>query len=289
MPAFPEIDTANPVVVANRIRELLHGIDPHGDLTFFDNVFDDMLRMFEGRFGDYRPIDLRYHDLQHTLQASLCMAEIMAGRNRARATPAFTWRHVELGMAAVLLHDAGYLMTAADGEGTGAKFTYTHVLRSAAVAASHLPRHGVKRDELDVIVNAIRCTGPTSEIDRLPFPSETHTLLGCCVSTADYLGQMEASDYPDELGILFEEFAESDDYLGIPLDERLFTSAQDLQQKTVGFWYDLVLPKLEKEYRGVYRYLTDPFPNGENHYLKAIERNLEIIQGRISALAPTDS
>lgn len=288
MLSFPEIDTANPEVVANRIREILREIDPHGDLSLFDGVFEDVQQMFEGRFGDYRPVDLRYHDYQHTLQASLCMAEILAGRDRARATPAFSWRHIQIGMAAILLHDSGYLMTAADGGGTGAKFTYTHVLRSAAVAASQLPRHGVTHAELDGVVNAIRCTGPASQIDRLPFQSETHILLGCCVSTADYVAQIAASDYPDELGILYEEFSESDDYLGIPVDQRPFSSAEDLQQKTPGFWHDFVLPKLEKEYRGVYRYLADPFPDGENPYLKAIERNLEIIEGRIRALAPTD-
>lgn len=289
MYSFPEIDTKDPHVVAGRIRELLRGIDPHADFTLIDAVFEDVQLMFEGRFGDYRPINLRYHDFQHTLQASLCMAEILAGRDRARATPAFSWRHVELGMAAILLHDAGYLMTAADGGGTGAKYTYTHVLRSAAVAASQLPRHGVTRDELDVIVNAISCTGPTSDIDRLPFHSEPHILIGCCVSSADYLAQMAADDYPDELGILFEEFTASDDYLNVPADQRMFSSAEDLQQKTPGFWYHFVLPKLEKEYRGVYRYLADPFPDGENPYIKAIERNLGVIEERNRALAPTDS
>ncbi len=286
MQSFPDVDTRDHVAVVGEIRRLLLNIEPQGNLGLIEGVFEDVRCMFNGEFGDYRPVDLRYHDYQHTLQASLCMAEILAGRDRARAAPHFSWRQIELGMAAILLHDAGYLMTAADGGGTGAKFTYTHVLRSAAVAASQLPRHGVARDELDVVVNAISCTGPASNIKHLPFQNDVDALIGCCVSSADYLAQIAASDYPEELEILFGEFSESDDYLGVPKDKRMFASAADLIRKTPGFWEHFVLPKLEKEYRGVYRYLADPFPDGPNPYLIAIDKNLEIIKQRISMLAP---
>jgi hypothetical protein len=286
--SFPEVDTRDAAAVVGRIHELLSDIDPQGDLTLFDRVFEDVQLMFHGQFGDYRPIDLRYHDYQHTLQATLCMAEILAGRAKSQDTPQFTWRQVELGMAAILLHDSGYLKTAADGEGTGAKFTYTHVLRSAAVAASQLPRHGVHREEIDMVVNAIRCTGLTSDINRLPFHGETETLVGCCVSTSDYLAQMAADDYPDELEILYEEFTESDDYLGVPKASRMFSSPADLIRKTPGFWQHVVLPKLEQDYRGVYRYLADPSPDGPNPYLEAIERNMKIINKRITTLAPDE-
>jgi len=286
MQSFPDVDTRDEGAVAARIRELLLGIEPKGDLSRFDQVFEDARKLFHGEFGDYRPVDLRYHDYQHTLQASLCMAEILAGRDRAKGTPHFSWRQLELGMIAILLHDAGYLMTAADGGGTGAKFTYTHVLRSAAVAASQLPRYGATSEEIDVVVNAISCTGPNSDIDKLPFKNEPDLLLGCCVSTADYLAQMAAEDYPEELEILFEEFEESDNYLNVPRDKRMFHSPEDLIRKTPGFWHQFVLPKLEKEYRGVYRFLAAPFPDGPNPYIGAIDRNLKIIEERTRTLAP---
>lgn len=287
MPTFPDVDTRDPVAVSIRIREHLLGIDPTGDLHLFERVFEDVQNLFAGKLGDYRAIDLQYHDFQHTLQASLCMAELLAGRHRAQATPRFSWRQNMLGMAAILMHDSGYLRTAADGEdGTGAKFTYTHVLRSAAVAASLLPRHGVKLAEVDVVVNAIQCTGPSAEIQKLPFESESELLIGTSVTTADYLSQMAAEDYPDELAILYRELDESDDYVGTPQAERFFSSAEDLIRKTPGFWQDFVLPKFENDFHGVYRYLASPFPDGHNPYLDAVERNMKIIQERIATLAP---
>lgn len=272
-----------------RIRQILLGIESQGDLTLFNRIYDDVGRMFRGEFGDYRPIDLKYHDYQHTLQASLCMAELLAGRDRTRAAPHLSWRQIELGMTAVLLHDSGYLTTAADGDGTGAKYTYTHVLRSSAVAASLLPRYGVKPHEMELVLNAIRCTGPSANINTLEYENESDLIICASVTTADYLGQLAAQDYPDELEFLYHEFKESDDYQGVPADQRLFQSATDLIRKTPNFWRNFVLPKLEKDFRGVYRYLSTPFPDGSNPYIVAIERNMEIIERQIAELAPESS
>lgn len=286
MTTFPDVDTRDAEAVSARIREHLRTIDQNGDLTLFENTFELIGEMFRGNVGDFKAIDLTYHDYQHTLQASLCMAELLAGRNRAEVTTPFTWRQCMLGMAAILMHDCGYLKTAADGGGTGAKFTYTHVTRSAATAASLLPNYGVTVGEIDVVVNAIRCTGPNSQITALPFLSETDELIGACVTTADYFGQMAADDYPDELAILYRELEESDDYVGTPRDQRMFSSAEDLIRQTPGFWRNFVLPKFETDFRGVYRYLATTYPDGPNRYIDAVERNMVKINERIATLAP---
>lgn len=277
---FPKVDTRDASAVSTRIRELLLTIEPAADFTFFDKLFAEVGTMFRGGFGDFQPIDLKYHDYQHTLQATLCLAELMVGRHLAGALPRYAWRHVELGIAAILLHDSGYLKTRSDGEGTGAKYTYTHVLRSAAVAASQLPRFGLNADEVEIVLGAIRCTGPTATVEEQHYNNDADLLLGCCVATADYLSQMAASDYPDELEILFNEFEESDDYLSVPQAHRLFQSAEDLIARTPCFWRKVVLPKLENDFRGVYHFLANPYPDGNNPYVEAIEKNIVIISNR---------
>ena len=94
---------------------------------------------------------------------------------------------------------------------------------------------------------------------------------------------MAAVDYPEELGILFNEFKESDDYLQIPESRRMFKSPDDLKSKTPGFWRHVVLPKLQDDFQGAFRYLARPFPAGVNPYLVAVERNIEIIATQPSA------
>lgn len=275
---FPSIDTKDPAAVAKAVRETQARLYPGRDPALVDRIFAEVGEMFTGRYLDYQAIDLGYHDFQHTLQATLCMTELAAGRHDSGDGPPCTARHFELGLAAVLLHDTGYLKLRSDTAGTGAKYTFTHVLRSCAVAASYLPDLHFTMEEIDVVLGAIRCTGPTANIKRLFFRGDAERLIGCCVATADYLGQMAAGDYPDELAILFREFQESDDFLHIPPERRIFRSPEDLIAKTPAFWRKIVLPKLQGDFEAVYRYLARPYPYGTNLYLEAIERNLAKIE-----------
>ena len=150
--------------------------------------------------------------------------------------PALSARHFEIGFAAALYHDTGYLKMRSDSIGTGAKYTYCHVLRSCALAVSCLPRRGFNLDEIDIVLGAIRRTAPAPPGSVGRFHSVEERFLSNAVATADYVAQMAAEDYPDELAILFAEFAESDDYIGLPAHRRTFKSAADLAMRTPAFW-----------------------------------------------------
>jgi hypothetical protein len=200
--------------------------------------------------------------------------QLLEGRCRAKTTPALTPRHFELALASALLHDTGYLKLRSDREGTGAKYTLVHVIRSCAYAASYMPSLGFNSDEVDAVVSAIRCTGPRSNIAHLQFAGEIEHFLGCALATADYLGQMAAPDYVDEIAFLYAEFEESDNYFNIPRELRLYRSVRDLIAKTPVFWEKFVLPKLNSDFLGVYRFLADPYPGGPNPYIAAVEQNM---------------
>ncbi|MDD2764640.1 MAG: hypothetical protein PHE83_11760 [Opitutaceae bacterium] len=247
---------------------------PGADTTLIDTLFRDVEDMFHGRYLDYLPLDMRYHDFEHTLQAVLCFVQLLEGRYRAKVTPALSQRQFELAIAAVLLHDTGYLKLRSDSEGTGAKYTYVHVIRSCSFAASYLPTLGFNDEEVESVVAAIRCTGPRSNITQLHFSGEVEHFIGCALATADYLGQMAAPDYVDELAFLYAEFEESDNFFNIPREKRLFRSVRDLIAKTPVFWEKFVLPRITHDYLGIYRYLADPYPGGPNAYLQAIEQNM---------------
>ena len=185
-----------------------------------ERLFRDVESMFSGRYLDYAKIDTPYHDFQHTLQVTLCLVEMLLGRHRAGVEPLISPRQFELGIAAALLHDTGYLKLKSDSEGTGAKYTFTHVLRSCAVASSYLPTQGVTLDELDGVLGAIRCTNPSTNIRKLYFQHPTEGIIGCAVATADYLGQMSAPDYLEQLPLIYAEFEESDDFAGVAREHR---------------------------------------------------------------------
>lgn len=259
----------------------LHRTAPGAPVVLIEQVSRLVGDLFTGAQPDYQAADLRYHNLAHTLLATQCFIDLAAGRVQHRAAPAFSAREFSLGYAAIMMHDTGYLKTRDDVVGSGAKYTHSHVTRSAEMARRFLPALGCTPAEIEGIVNAIACTGLSSRIDSIAFASPIERLTGCMVATADYLGQMSDPDYPEKLPALFAEFEEANDFNRVPPEQRPFRSAQDLQLKTPGFWMGFVLPRLERDYEGVHRLLA--LPDGTNPYLEAVERNLATIAAHAAA------
>lgn len=280
---FPPVDTKNASAVKAFVEETFARMFPGGDPAWIKTIFRDVVRLFRGKHPDFSAIDVAYHDLEHTFQATVCMARLLEGRHRAKVEPQLGARQFVLAISGVLLHDTGYLKLRSDTAGTGAKYTFCHVLRSCAFAASYLPTLGAGEHEVEAVLGAINCTGPTKEIRRVHFREPVDRIIGCALATADYLGQMAALDYPDELDILFNEFHESDEFAHVPTAERMFRTARDLKEDTPKFWRKFVLRKLESECQAVYRFLADPYPHGPNPYLDAVERNIAEIKRRNAA------
>ncbi|MDB6170186.1 MAG: hypothetical protein JWM88_3050 [Verrucomicrobia bacterium] len=282
-PMLNSVDTKSPTEVAVLSLRVFHELFPGAEVALLSQAFADIEKLFSGRHPGYRPIDLGYHNLEHTLQATVCLTYLLEGAQKSGEATPITARQYELAVLTALLHDTGYLKIRSDESGTGAKYTLTHVLRSCAFAASYLPTIGVEDHEIGGILGAINCTGPSNEIGRLGFNNPTDKFIGCAMATADYLGQMAAPDYPDKLDILYGEFLESDNFLSMPEQRRLFKSPEDLTRKTPDFWAKFIRPRLENQLERVYRFLARPFPHGPNVYLEAVERNIEIVRQRIAA------
>ena len=190
-------------------RAMFRGAD---DL-FVPQIFGHwVIDCFTGRYGDYQPVDARYHDFEHTLQGTLCMARIWCmgaiGQMPSLGSPK---RMFELGMLAILLHDTGYLKKKRDFAGTGAKYTAVHVGRSAEFAKDHYsPKKAFCRAKFFLVQNMILCTGINAALDKIPFQSELEKIVGFVSEPLkDLLGQMAADDYVEKLPVLYAEFDEA--------------------------------------------------------------------------------
>jgi HD superfamily phosphodiesterase len=281
---FPPVITRDPAAVENAVREIFLTLFPKADAQFVPRIFDWAGDVFGGRYGDYQPIDARYHDLEHTLQGALCMARLLQCRHAAQAIPALPQRTVELGLIAILFHDTGYLKTRDDLVGTGAKFTVTHVDRSCEFAAKFLAEKNFLAREIVSVQHMIRCTGVDAALGHLQFQDEAERVTGHILGTADLLGQMAADDYVDKLPVLFAEFAEAAAFTkGKPSFILMFNSAADLLKKTPAFWDNYVKLKLTRDFSGQFRYLNQPQPDGNNHYLERIESNMARVRQQLAA------
>jgi hypothetical protein len=280
---FDPVLTKDPTAVEFEVQSAYLSMFPGGDRLFVPRVFGWMLDCFSGGYRDYQAVDARYHDFEHTLQGTLCMARLLRGRHSVGAEPRLTQRMVELGILAILLHDTGYLKRRDDVDGTGAKYTVIHVTRSADFAAQLLGEKGFRDGEVLAVQNMIHCTGVDADLTVIPFQSEMEKVTGFALGTADLLGQMAAEDYVDKLPILYSEFAEAMRYSkGETHFIGAFSSASDLMRKTPGFWEKFVLVKLDKDFGGVHRFLNDS-SSGRNEYLERVEANMERLKTKLMA------
>lgn len=295
---FGPVDTRMPNEVEAHVRSIHRALFPAADPSFIALAFDWASQCFNGRYADYQAIDARYHDFEHTLQGTLCLARLLYGWHEAEAEaePAggggggrvpLAERQFELALLGILFHDSGYLKKRADLEGTGAKYTYIHVARSADFAASFLAGKGYSTDDIASIRHMISCTGVNADLASIPFRDATERRLGYALATADLLGQMAAHDYVDKLPILFQEFAEAQGQrIGAAGGRRVYRTVDELLTNTRAFWDDYVRPKIERDFEGMYRYLNDPYPDGPNSYLQRIEQNLHRLDEKIRRQCP---
>ncbi len=285
---FGPVDTRIPQEVEAQVRCIHRALYPGADATFVALAFDWASQCFNGRYADYQAIDARYHDFEHTLQGTLCLARLLHGWDEVErgtgghASQPITPRLFELALLAILFHDSGYLKKRSDPEGTGAKYTYIHVARSADFAAGFLAGKGYSPEDIAAVRHMISCTGVNADLAAIPFRDETERRLGYALATSDLLGQMAAHDYVDKLPILFQEFAEAAAHRpgeGGPL--RSYQNVDQLMRNTRSFWSDYVRPKIDRDFGGIYRYLNSPYPEGPNPYLVRIEQNLHRLDEKI--------
>jgi hypothetical protein len=284
------VSTKDPTAVAKEVQASYLAMFPQGDRMFVPNAFGSAAECFTGRYADYQAVDTDYHDFEHTLQGALCMVRILHGRQMATVQPALTERIFQLGLLAILLHDTGYLKKRDDMEGTGAKYTATHVNRSTEFAARFLSEKGYHLNDIHAVQNMIRCTGVDATLSNIPFQDDLEKIVGHALGTADLLGQMAADDYVEKLPILYDEFAEAG-HNAPPKSSvvSMFSSAKDLLKKTPDFWDKYVKHKLDRDFGGVFRFLNEPYPGGTNFYMDKIESNILYLRDVISSEENTTS
>ncbi|MDP4625602.1 MAG: HD domain-containing protein [Akkermansiaceae bacterium] len=275
------INTENPSAVAEALTAIFVVAGADDIIPRIQKAVADVGKMFEQGWTGYQPIDMEYHDLDHTLQVTMCMVYLLKGRSERFIQPELGVDDWELAILSALLHDTGFLKETGDNTGTGAKYTFVHEKRSCNFASKYLSATGMSASKIEDICCAISCTGPRNRIADVTFQREEARQIALLLVTADYLAQMSAADYLEKLPRLYMEFVEAFEHENVPPEQRPYQSLEQLLGMTAGFWENFVQPLLEGETEGVYHYLS---PEGmPNPYLIAIEDNLTELECRLQA------
>lgn len=265
------VNMEDPESVFSEVRQIGLMISDQFAYELVDNVFGDIVRLFQGEYPGYRRCTTEYHNLKHTTDTLLAMARLMHGAFEAGEN--FTGEEVNLGLICALMHDTGYIQTLDDDVGTGAKHTLIHIDRSIAFMDNYIAARGFSKQHFKDYSKILRCTGLGSKIERIRFPSRPVELLGKMLLAADLLGQMADRTYLEKLLFLFYEFREGG-VMG-------YSSELDLLKKTIDF-YLMTQRRFAGELGGVNRYMRCHFKVRWNLdrdlYREAIEKNMSYLK-----------
>ncbi len=283
---YPCIDSSDPRAVAHEVQRTYLAMFPGADLLFVPRVFGWANDCFAGQYQGYQAVDALYHDFRHTLEVTLCMIRLLHRRHLLRVSPEVDQHYFELGLLAILFHDTGYLKKHGDTEGTGAKYTLIHVDLSGQFAERLMAEKGFPPEAAQAVKRMIHCTGVSININSIPFANPAERIVGFALGTADFLGQMAADDYVEKLPELYQEFEESARFFaGKIAPAAQYKSVQDLLSKTPSFWEHYVLPKLQNDFQGLYRFLSNPYPDGPNDYVQRVEANIARLKNQVPEMA----
>jgi hypothetical protein len=277
-PERVSLDNADDVM--EEIKNIILLIYRKFNFNEFEQVFKDVLKLFNGYYPGYRRCNTVYHDLSHTLDCLLITAKLIHGACLNGIV--FTQRDVTLGLISALLHDTGYIQAVEDNTGTGAKYTVCHIERSIEFMKKYFHDNGFPSKYLTICSDFLRCTGLDVKISEIKFQSKEHEILGQILGTADLIGQMANENYLEKLPHLYDEFREG----GVPG----YSDKFELLKKTPAFW-EMVKKRLVNELGHVDRYLRDYlrvlWGINQDLYRQAIDRNMERLQAFLAAPRPT--
>ena len=259
----------NPDEVFNETKKIFSYHYSDESFLKIEHIYKMMNSLYSGTFTGYRYCNTEYHDFNHINHVLLVTARIIDGLNIYEGTFDET-KAVNL-LIASLLHDTGYIQEADDTEGTGAKYTNTHVYRSIEFIKKNHKILNLLEEDIPAIASMIECTSMTSDpIDQL---SGEELLSGAIIATADIIGQMSDRMYLEKLLFLYYEFVEAGiDGYNTAFDilrktHKFYQATKDRLNGKLCAFYDLT------KYHFKVRYNID-----ENLYITSIENQINYLQ-----------
>jgi len=265
------LDNTNPETIYHFVKNLFTENYPEVDFSSITTAFFKVKDLFNGNFKDFAACNTPYHNYPHTLDVFLTTARILDG---------YLQEHPEHStvlstncLLAALFHDVGYIMKKDDHQGTGAKFTRTHVDRSVNFIMEYYGDFELHIDILASMGRMIKSTHLAYDFNSIEFNNDAEKITAAILSSADLVGQMSNRDYLERLLFLYYEFREAN----IPGYETEF----DILRKTLAF-YEMTKDRLKTTLMNISQYAQNHFKlrnNIDNDlYHQAILRQINYLK-----------
>jgi hypothetical protein len=212
-PGMAETQLANlvqmesPLAVLDEAITIITLFAPDADLLAIRSAFNQTVSLYQGAWKDTNGCNTDYHNLKHITDCFLAMVRPFHGAKEMGLR--FSSRQVSRGLVAALLHDVGYLQNSEDTDGSGAKFTLSHVRRSMDFVQRHFIAFGLQESDINACMTMIHSTDLNCDAGSIPYPDKTTEQVGKMLAAADLLAQMADRTYLEKLLFLSHELDEA--------------------------------------------------------------------------------
>ena len=240
------VKVSSPAAVRNEVRKIFESTWPGASFDQVWLAFYDFERLFGGLMPGFEGCDTVYHDTQHSLDMSLCMARLLGSHDQqANERSKLGPERATVGMIVALFHDSGYLRNSDDESVmNGAEHTIWHITRSADFLRSYLACSGMA-SAVSVATDIVHFTGYEKDLNQIDLDDPKDYLLGHMIGTADLLVQMADRCYLEKcrdrlyLEFVLAGIAITEDEAGI---KRVFyQSGVDLLRQTPDFYRNIAM------------------------------------------------
>ncbi|HEU5398167.1 MAG TPA: hypothetical protein VFV77_02715 [Gammaproteobacteria bacterium] len=275
------IRVSDPAAVGTAVVELYGELYPRQSVRALETAFTDFTRMYRGEDPRFHGCETTYHDTQHSLDVTLALMRHIDGYERAsRPSDRLGARRAAVGVITALYHDVGYLRSTRDRRHRhGAEYTLTHVSRGGHFLGDYLDQLGLG-NEAQVASHMIHYTGYERDINRIDLGDERYTRLGHLLGTSDLTAQMADRCYLEKCrDRLYDEFVMGGMAVRRLPDGKvqvLYSSPQDLLQKTPGFYAKVISDRLEGTFAGAHAYAANHF-GGQSLYMESVRNNMRYL------------
>jgi hypothetical protein len=196
-----------PNAVLNEIYKIFTFYYPPKFFKIVKKSYQLIEELYSGNFPGYKKCNTEYHNFDHVLDVILAIGRIVDGYNltKRKMNPEMV---VNLILGA-LFHDTGYIQEINDDEGTGAKYTKSHIERSINFLMKHHEEFQIQLSDAQIIVKLIGFTGNITS-EEITSMKDEEKMAGCILGTADLIGQMADRQYLERLIFLYYEFKEAE-------------------------------------------------------------------------------
>ncbi len=233
-------------------------------------IFDDVYRLYTGKYEGYKSCDTEYHDFRHVIDVTL--ASLRIADSLMLNGEKLTKHNVFLVGIAAVFHDTGYIPEINDPVENGAVYTSTHVRRSMVFAEKYMSQKGYPSEDIEKTKQMILLTDLSVKLADIKFIDAETERFAKILASADLIGQMADRIYLEKLLFLYREFEMGN----IPF----YSSEADLLTKTIGF-FKIMEDRLANALDGVNANLILHFQKrydiNEDLYRKGMDSNLKYL------------